>query len=67
MSLFDMFDGKKSNRTVKSNTGWYKCVRCGKSFRRGDINIDHVVPRSLGRTDSENLQCICKNCNKHGR
>ena len=67
MSLFDMFDGKKSNRTVKSNNGWYKCVRCGKSFRRGDINIDHVVPRSLGRTDSENLQCICKNCNKNGR
>lgn len=21
----------------KSNYGWYKCVRCGKNFRRGKI------------------------------
>ena len=29
----------------KSNYRWYKCVRCGKSFRKGDIDIDHIIPQ----------------------
>ena len=47
-----------------SNNGWYKCVRCGKSFRKGDIEIDHIIPKSMGGTNSRsNLQCLCKHCN----
>ena len=47
----------------KSNYGWYKCVRCGKSFRKGDIDIDHIIPQRYGGSDNlNNLQCMCKHC-----
>ena len=50
---------------VQSNNGWYKCDKCGKSYRKGDMDIDHILPRSLGGDNSRaNLQCICKHCNR---
>ena len=49
---------------AESKNGWYKCVRCGKSFRKGDIEVDHIIPQSKGGTNSRyNLQCMCKRCN----
>lgn len=49
----------------KSNHGWYTCVRCGKSFRKGDMDIDHIIPQSRGGSDNElNLQCLCVHCNR---
>lgn len=52
----------KSN---KSNGGWYTCVSCGRSFRKGDVDIDHILPQSKGGSDdSDNLQCMCKHCNR---
>ena len=51
-----------------SNYGWYQCIKCGKSFRKGDMDIDHIVPKSKGGTNSRyNLQCICKHCNRSKR
>ena len=48
-----------------SNNGWYRCIKCGKSFREGDMDIDHIIPKSKGGTNSRyNLQCICKHCNR---
>lgn len=48
-----------------SNNGWYKCIKCGNSFRKGDMDIDHIIPKSCGGTNSRyNLQCICKHCNR---
>lgn len=79
MGLFGIFGKKKeveekSNYsksrkvgldTAESNYGWYKCVHCGKSFRKGDIQIDHILPRSSGGKDNaENLQCLCRKCNQ---
>jgi len=50
---------------TQSNRGWYKCVKCGRSFREKDMDIDHILPKSLGGDNSrENLQCICKHCNR---
>lgn len=47
-----------------SNNGWYKCVHCGRSFRKDSIEIDHIVPQSRGGgNNAENLQCLCKRCN----
>ena len=47
------------------NYGWYTCVRCGRKFRKGDIDIDHIIPQNRGGGDSEfNLQCMCKHCNR---
>ena len=45
--------------------GWYTCVRCGRSFRKNDIDIDHIIPKNKGGSDSlYNLQCMCKHCNR---
>ena len=32
--------------TNYSNYGWYTCVHCGRKFRKGDIDIDHILPQS---------------------
>lgn len=55
----DWFDNNDSNH------GWYTCVRCGRKLRRGDVDIDHIIPQSYGGRDSlNNLQCMCKHCNR---
>ena len=46
------------------------CQYCGRRFRRSDLNLDHVVPRSRGgNTSWENVVCSCVACNlrKGGR
>ena len=56
---------KRGFENADSNYGWYKCVKCGKSFRKDDMDIDHIFPKSLGGDNSrENLQCICRHCNR---
>lgn len=53
---------------MTSNHGWYTCTKCGKKFRKGDMDIDHILPKSRGGDDSrDNLQCICKHCNRSKR
>lgn len=56
---------KTGLETNISNYGWYKCVYCGKSFRKDSIEIDHILPRSRGGgNNAENLQCLCRKCNR---
>ena len=46
------------------------CQYCGRRFRRAELNLDHVVPRSRGGgTNWENVVCSCIACNlrKGGR
>ena len=46
------------------------CQYCGRRFRRAELNLDHVVPRSRGGSTSwENVVCSCIPCNlrKGGR
>lgn len=51
-----------------SNNGWYTCVKCGRKFRAGDMDIDHILPQSRGGGSNRgNLQCICKHCNRSKR
>ena len=51
-----------------SDHGWYTCVRCGRKFRKGDVDIDHIIPQSWGGGSGElNLQCLCKHCNRSKR
>jgi 5-methylcytosine-specific restriction endonuclease McrA len=41
------------------------CQYCGRRFARGDLNLDHVVPRSRGGTSTwENVVCSCHRCNR---
>ncbi len=43
----------------------FTCQYCGKKPQRSLLNIDHVVPRSLGgRTTWENVVCCCVDCNR---
>jgi 5-methylcytosine-specific restriction enzyme A len=42
----------------------YKCVECGRTKQETSLEIDHIMPLSLGGTDElSNLQILCKNCN----
>ena len=43
----------------------YTCQYCGLSPHRSQLNLDHVVPRSLGgKTTWENVVCSCVDCNR---
>ncbi|MCH5256756.1 MAG: HNH endonuclease [Lachnospiraceae bacterium] len=73
IDVYNSIDDERNYRergleNTSSNHGWYKCIKCGQSYRKGDMDIDHIVPRSLGGSSSrENLQCICKHCNRSKR
>jgi 5-methylcytosine-specific restriction endonuclease McrA len=43
----------------------YTCQYCGARPPRSELNLDHVVPRSLGgKTTWENVVCSCVDCNR---
>ncbi|HWP56763.1 MAG TPA: HNH endonuclease [Candidatus Acidoferrales bacterium] len=41
------------------------CQYCGRRLPRHELNLDHVIPRSLGGTSTwENVVCSCHECNR---
>ena len=43
----------------------FTCQYCGVRHARSELNLDHVVPRSLGgRSTWENVVCSCLDCNR---
>jgi hypothetical protein len=43
----------------------FKCVSCGKSASETEIEVDHIIPVSLGgKSTKDNLQSLCFKCNK---
>lgn len=43
----------------------FQCQYCGTKPRRAELNLDHVVPRSLGgRSTWENVVTSCVDCNR---
>lgn len=43
----------------------FTCQYCGRRPVRSDLNLDHVVPRSLGgRSTWANVVCSCLDCNR---
>jgi 5-methylcytosine-specific restriction endonuclease McrA len=43
----------------------YRCQHCGKVAGPAELEVDHVVPRSLdGPDEFENLQTLCRTCNR---
>lgn len=56
---------EKYFRENKGFMGKYRCVRCGKWFKKSDIDIDHILPKSRGGNDElYNLQAMFKHCNR---
>ena len=57
----------------ESDHGWYTCAKCGKKFRKKDVDVDHIVPQHYRKKPFEliydfdglnNLQCLCQHCNR---
>jgi 5-methylcytosine-specific restriction endonuclease McrA len=43
----------------------YKCVFCGRSAKKVQLEVDHIVPFSKGGSnDPSNLQTLCFDCNR---
>ena len=43
----------------------FTCQYCGSRPHRSHLNLDHVIPRTLGgRTTWENVVCSCVECNR---
>lgn len=41
------------------------CTHCGEHFEIAEMEADHVTPWHLGgRTNAENCQMLCRNCNR---
>ena len=41
------------------------CQYCGKRYLRSELNLDHVIPRTLGgRSTWTNVACSCIGCNR---
>jgi vacuolar-type H+-ATPase catalytic subunit A/Vma1 len=41
------------------------CRKCKKSFEYDEMEVDHIKPWSeVGKTSPDNLQMICKYCNR---
>ena len=48
--------------------GRYRCISCGKYYRKDQIEIDHRIPKRKGGTDDLwNLQPMCRHCNRSKR
>ena len=56
---------RRAFENTKSNNGWFECPRCGRKCRKRDMDVDHIVPKSMGGGNTrENLQCLCYHCNR---
>ena len=54
-----------AKKNIGSNHGWYTCPHCGRKFRASQMDVDHIVPQSLGGENSRyNLQYLCPHCNR---
>ena len=43
----------------------HSCQYCGRQLARSELNLDHVIPRSLGGASTwDNVVCSCHRCNR---
>ena len=67
LSVFDRVP-KRHVRYSRANVftrDKFTCQYCGERPSRSELNLDHVIPRSLGgRTSWENVVCSCVECNR---
>ena len=67
LSVFDRVP-KRHARYSRANIftrDKFTCQYCGVRPIRSELNLDHVIPRSLGgRTSWDNVVCSCVECNR---
>lgn len=52
-------------RQLLRRDGGAYCMWCGRTPRKGELTVDHLVPRSAGGSDLPiNLCLACKDCNE---
>lgn len=55
---------RSKKKQLEAKFGSY-CYWCRRYFPINELTIDHLIPKSLGGSDSiENLRLSCKNCNQ---
>ena len=55
----------KSVRVSVLHRDKYKCVFCGRSSQKVELQIDHIIPFSQGGSNKlDNLQTLCIDCNQ---
>ena len=43
----------------------YRCLFCGVSAKKAELEVDHIIPFSKGGSNAmSNLQTLCSDCNK---
>lgn len=59
-------DGAFEKAKDPKRKGWYVCAECGRPYQnRVLFQVDHIKPMSRGgRTVPENLQILCRDCNR---
>ena len=63
---------KKRSRYISASTRVdvlrrdnYRCVFCGVSAKKAELQIDHIIPFSKsGSNEMDNLQTLCIDCNR---
>ena len=54
---------KKLSKKIQQQYG--RCFYCGELLHKNDVEIDHILPRSIYKTDRIiNLCLACKDCNR---
>lgn len=58
-----VFDDNQKRTAFEKQNG--TCSKCKKVFKIEEMEADHITPWSLGgRTTDDNLQMLCKECNR---
>ena len=58
-------DPKAEDKRLLFSQQGRRCVYCGNEYRYDELEIEHMIPKSLGGSDNiRNCQLACRSCNK---
>ncbi len=58
-------DPKAEDKRLLFDAQQRKCVYCGNQYRYDELQVEHMVPKTLGGPDNiRNCQLACRSCNQ---